>query len=181
MYRTFLYMCRTRLRSAMSKPKLTHRLDYMNPNMLRERCLNSRDEIRGLKRKICVLVEQIHTDCTKNGIGLEDGLSSSFVKIMQDNKNAALQNFQAGSIQHLLWQQPLEAATQIDSRQMRWHPILLRWCIAFHAKSPSAYKMRKNSKVLTLPCENTLRDYTKFTDAGSGWNSDLIERIIMDH
>ena len=181
MYKTFLYMCRTRLRSAMSKPKLTHRLDYMNPNMLRERCLNSRDEIRGLKRRINVLVEQIHTDCTKNGIELEDGLSTSFVKIMQDNKNAALQNFQEGSIQHLLWQQQLEAATQIDSRQMRWHPILLRWCIALHAKSPSAYKMMKNSKILTLPCENTLRDYTKFTDAGSGWNSDVIERIIMDH
>ncbi|CAC5384417.1 unnamed protein product [Mytilus coruscus] len=85
LYRTFLYMCRTRLRSATSKPKLTHRLDYMNPNMLRERCLNSRDEIRGLKRRVDVLGEQIQTDCNKNGIELEDGLSSSFVKIMQDN------------------------------------------------------------------------------------------------
>ncbi|CAC5393853.1 unnamed protein product [Mytilus coruscus] len=86
-----------------------------------------------------------------------------------------------GTTQHLLWKQQLEAAIQIDSRQMRWHPILLRWCIALHAKPSSAYKMIKNNKILTLHCENTLGDYTKFTEACSGWNSDVIEGIITDH
>ncbi|VDH96810.1 Hypothetical predicted protein [Mytilus galloprovincialis] len=40
--------------------------------------------------------------------------------------------------------------------------------------------MLKKSNVLTLPHENTLRDYTKFTSTQSGWNTDVIDRAILD-
>ncbi|CAC5406376.1 THAP9 [Mytilus coruscus] len=100
---------------------------------------------------------------------------------MKNNNQIALSQFKENSPQHILWKQQFEAATKPNLKQMRWHPTLLRWCIALHAKSPAAYRMIKNSNVLLLPHENTLRDYTHFTSAGAGWNPDVILRAMQDY
>ena len=33
------------------------------------------------------------------------------------------------SFQRIFWQQQVEAAAQKDSRTMRWHPLMIRWCL----------------------------------------------------
>ncbi|CAG2191543.1 unnamed protein product [Mytilus edulis] len=129
----------------------------MTTGQLKERVLNSRDEIRSLKRKMDSLKEQLSEYCDKLGVKLDIEISESFVSIMKENSDIALSKFKENSPQYILWKQQLEAATKSNLKQMRWHPTLLRWCIALHAKSPSAYRMLKKSNVLTLPHENTLR------------------------
>ena len=111
---------------------------------------------------------------------MDVGISESFVSIMKENNNIALSKFKENSPQYILWKQQLQAATKSNLRQMSWHLTLLRWCIALHVKSPSAYRMVKKSNVLTLPHENKLRDYTKFTSTQSGWNTNVIDRSLLD-
>ena len=41
---------------------------------------------------------------------------------MTDKENLSM-------FQRLFWQQQTEAAKQKDSRGMRWHPLMIRWCI----------------------------------------------------
>ena len=46
-----------------------------------------------------------------------------------------------------------------------------------HAKSPAAYKKLRNSGVLVLPSQKTLRDYRNFFKIKPGLNSENIERL----
>lgn len=181
LFRSNLHMKRSRMKKMPTETKATHRLDYMTTSQLKERIVNSKDERRTLKRKMDGFTEQIEKLTSTSGVILDAGVSKSFIEIMKNNNQTALLQFKENSPQHILWKQQFEAATKPNLKQMRWHPTLLRWCIALHAKSPAAYRMIKNSNVLLLPHENTLRDYTHFTSAGAGWNPDVILRAMQDY
>ena len=59
----------------------------------------------------------------------------------------------------------------------RYHPHVIRFCLSLHAKSPAAYKELKDSGVLVLPSQRTLRDYRNFFKPKPGFNSKNIERL----
>ena len=59
----------------------------------------------------------------------------------------------------------------------RYHPHLIRYCLSLHAKSSAVYRELRDSKVLVLPSERTLRDYRNFFKPQQGFNSDNIERL----
>lgn len=40
-----------------------------------------------------------------------------------------LKDLPANSFQRIFWEQQLEASKQKDSRTMRWHPLMIRWCL----------------------------------------------------
>ena len=63
---------------------------------------------------------------------------------------------------------------------MRWHPAVLRMCIALHANSSSTYDLLRKSGFLHLPYANTLRHYTHFTDYPPRLNNELLAHIIKE-
>ncbi|CAC5379452.1 unnamed protein product [Mytilus coruscus] len=119
-FRPNLFMQRGRMKNNSSETKLTHRLDYMTTGQLKERVLNSRDEIRSLKRKMESLKKGLSRYCDKLGVKLDVGISESFVSIMKTNTDIALSKFKENSPQYILWKQQLEAATKSNLKQMRW-------------------------------------------------------------
>ena len=40
-----------------------------------------------------------------------------------------LENELEDSFKHIFWKQQLEAASKTDARTMRWHPLIIRWCL----------------------------------------------------
>jgi len=87
-----------------------------------------------------------------------------------------------GTSQWLLWQQQLKYSSLKDPASMRWHPLIIRWCLSIYHLSPAAYKQMANKKnnFMKLPHINTLRKYTNFTKPTSDFNKDVIERLIED-
>ena len=67
------------------------------------------------------------------------------------------------------------------SRGMRWHPAIIKWCVAMHSKSPAAYDMLRASHFINLPHKTTLTNYTNFTETVEGFNVDLLDRIWSDN
>ena len=65
---------------------------------------------------------------------------------------------------------------------MRWHPLIIRWCLSIYQISPVAYKgiASKQNKFIALPHINTLKKYISFTDPVSGFNLDILEQILED-
>ena len=49
--------------------------------------------------------------------------SPSILKDLPDN-----------SFQCIFWEQQLQAAKQKDSCSMRWHPLMIRWCLYLQHK-----------------------------------------------
>ena len=55
---------------------------------------------------------------------------------------------------------------------MRWDPVMIRWCIYLRHLSGSAYELIRQSGVVSLPSQRTLRDYTYYTTASHGFSSE---------
>ena len=56
-----------------------------------------------------------------------------------------------------------------DPRQMRWHPHMIRWCLHLHLVSGGGYRLLRESGVVHLPSERTLRDYTHVVPPSVGF------------
>ena len=60
--------------------------------------------------------------------------------------------------------------------------LMIRWCLSIYHTSPAAYKhtASKCNKFLVLPHVNTLKKCISYTTPSSGFNKDVIEKIIID-
>lgn len=57
-----------------------------------------------------------------------------------------------------------------NAKSMKWHPLMIRWCIYLRHLSGKAYETLRESGVISLPSQRTLRDYTYYTDAKPGFS-----------
>ena len=89
-------------------------------------------------------------------------------------------DFEEDSPQWLLWEQQKKQLQKKDSRGMRWHPLIIRWCLSLHYTSAAAYRQLTSKKLnfLKLPHPDTLRRYAQFTTPTSGFNPEIIERLV---
>ena len=62
-----------------------------------------------------------------------------------------------------------------DSRGMRWHPIVIKWCLLIRQKSSQAYDVLRDSGFINLPSPRTLFDYSHYLKSSLGLNKDVIE------
>ena len=56
---------------------------------------------------------------------------------------------------------------------MKWHPLMIKWCIYLRYKSSGAYEMLRESGCIKLPSQRTLRDYTHVFKSVSGFSVDV--------
>ena len=94
------------------------------------------------------------------------------------NEKASSCPFSPESPQFLLWEQQKLQCSLKDNRAMRWHPLIIRWCLSIYLKSPSTYKHIRSSPFMFLPCKDTLLKYVNFTDPGCGFNEDILLRML---
>ena len=71
----------------------------------------------------------------------------------------------------IFWQQQLKVAKLSKKSGMRWHPAMIRWCLYLHHRSSGCYATLRNSGVITLPSERTLRDYRHCFSADFGFSA----------
>ena len=93
---------------------------------------------------------------------MKDELQSSFVK---------------DSFQDIFFREQVKYNKLRDKRNMRWHPIIIRWCLYIKSKSAKAYEGIK--AFLALPSERTLYDYTHVTECGLGFKDSVLEQLVM--
>ena len=79
----------------------------------------------------------------------------------------------------LFWEQQLEAMKLKDARQVRWHPMMIKWCLSLKLLSPCAYHALRSSNLLVLPSERTLRDYTHFIKAKAGFQAEVDRQLCQ--
>ena len=70
-------------------------------------------------------------------------------------------------------------ALTMPSKQMRWHPLIIKWCLRMYTKSHSLYDDIRESGFIKLPSGRTLNDYKNFSSPKSGWNTENI-KVMKD-
>lgn len=83
---------------------------------------------------------------------------------MADNENLT-------PFQRLFWEQQAMASQTKDAKGMRWHPLIIRWCIYLQHQSQKSYNVLRNC--IQLLSQRTLRDYTHHIKAHPGFSNDV--------
>jgi len=107
-------------------------------------------------------------------------MNSDLLKIMDENTERVKSDFVENSFQRLFWEQQLKSTKVKDKRQMRWHPMIIKWCLHLKMLSSAAYYAFRTSEFITLPSEQTLRDYTHLVRSAMGIQSDVNEQLINE-
>lgn len=55
---------------------------------------------------------------------------------------------------------------------------MIRWCIYLRHKSSGAYDLLRESGVVSLPSQRTLRDYTHYIPPSTGFSSEVDQQLI---
>ena len=130
-----------------------------------------KQRLERLNRRITQVIEQ-------DGVVLDEATHSDFKTIMEENAEKATNSFPDGSFQQLFWEQQQQASSVKDSRSMRWHPLIIKWCIYLRHLSSGAYEALRSSGCVKLPSQRTLRDYTHYVRALPGFSDDVDKQLI---
>ena len=130
-----------------------------------------KQQLQRVKQRITQVVEQ-------EGVTVDEEAHSDFKSIIKENTAKVAEAFPPGSFQQLFWEQQQQASSLKDSRSMRWHPLMIKWCIYLKHLSSGAYEALRTSGCVKLPSQRTLRDYTHYVRAHPGFSEDVDKQLI---
>ena len=76
----------------------------------------------------------------------------------------------------LFWRQQMDMR-KTSSRNVRYHPMLIRYCLSLFTKSRSDYGELRNSGILVLPSSRTLQDYKNYIKPKTGFSSQVVNHL----
>lgn len=149
------------------------------------------------------MVKKIEKKTEEVGITLDSDSHEDMLSIMKSSDVAQfVDTLPEDSFRQLFWAQQFKAATQKNARNMRWHPLMIRWCLSLRhrfgclaytlissysrriiiikRRSSGAYELLRDSGCIKLPTQQTLRDYTHYVAACTGFSSDVDKMLIHE-
>ena len=141
-------------------------LSKTHPNRVKLALQQERTKCKLLESQI----ERMKNEISSKGEELDEDLRSDINDIM----NANLENITP--FMKLFWKEQQKAASQ-NPCSVKYHPMIIRFCLSLASKSASTYDELRDSKVLTLPSRRTLRDYKNAIRPCVGFNPGVIEEL----
>ena len=77
-------------------------------------------------------------------------LHDKIFQIMTTHTPDIVKQFPSDSFQRLFWEQQYEAVKQKDPRTMRWHPLMIKWCLYLRHKYVCCVQWR--TQVFKMHC-----------------------------
>ena len=111
----------------MTSPEIIGKMKEM-----KKRIHTAESELRNLQKKLQGLTKQ-------NGEKVDNNLHNDLLSIMRENTDKIRVAYPEGSFNRLFWEEQLQASTANDSRQVRWHPLMTRWCLNMKLLSSATY------------------------------------------
>ena len=182
---------RPTLRSMVSRKRKQHLLSpsrrtattsrvnfrYLRTPEKATRFANRSAQVKRTSQELVRLKGKIDSLTRKEGITLDANLHKDMADIVSEETENIRSKFTDGSFQRLFWDQQLEYLKLSDSRNIRWHPMMIKWCLSLKFASSSAYEALRSSGVVRLPSSRTLRDYTHFIKAHSGFSNSVDKQL----
>ncbi|KAK3916675.1 Myosin-51 [Frankliniella fusca] len=111
-----------------------------------------RTEADNLKKKKYRIQQRMEEVIKKEGVKIPSKLSDDFSEILRD--------ISLSPAQSIFLQQQIKASQQKKACGMRWHPTMIRFALALHLTSPSAYELLRQTGMIKLPSRMTLFHYS---------------------
>ena len=153
---------------------------YLNTPEKKSKIDSLKKRARHAEKKAAKLFEKIENITRTDGNIVSEELHNDLVTIMTNNDQKVKDSFPEGSFRRLFWEQQLKAAGLASAKQMRWHPLIIRWCLNIKLLSSSSYHALRTSGCLCLPSERTLRDYTNVFEQKVGYQPEVMAQLLEE-
>ena len=148
-------------------PEKTDRLKRMHSEL---RCTQVKKE--RLKSKLAKAIEE-------EGVVVDADTDADLHEVMTNNDAQIVKTYPEHSFQQVFWKQQRKAAKLKDSRSMRWHPLIIKWCLYLRHVSGRAYETLRSSGCIRLPSQRTLRDYTHYVNTSIGFSDEVDIQLAL--
>ena len=81
---------------------------------------------------------------------VDGDLHSDLQSIVNENNQNIHKFHPEGTFKRLFWEQQVAALEQKDARTMKWHPMMIRWCLHLKLIPTAAYSSLQSSGLLKL-------------------------------
>ena len=132
---------------------------------------NTSKQMQRVQHRLAVAIKE-------EGISVDESMHGDLRQIMEKCANKVTSEHPVGSLARVFWEQLLKAASCSNQRQMRWHPLIVKWCLYLRHQSSSAYETMRQSGLILLPSQRTLRDYTHYTSTAIGFFDDIDQQLM---
>lgn len=149
----------------------------LTPSEKDARLRNMHHSLIVAKQKNVKLEARISKLIDDNAVHLDEHDATDIISLMSEVSPAVKANFPPDSPQRIFWDQQVLYNSVKDKRQMRWHPLIIKFALNLKYLSTSAYKAMRKSGIIHLPSERTLSDYTHWSTIQTGVNLDFIEEF----
>ena len=139
-----------------------------------------RNKVKRLKDQNSKLRNKLYEKICSDGQALNEKCSKDIAKLIEETTPEINEQTKPGSFKRLFWEEQLKYNSCKSPHAMRWHPMIIRWALSLKQKSTTAYRTLRESKVIALPSETTLYDYSHFIPAESGFQNDVIEMLTSE-
>ena len=113
----------------------------------------------------------------EEAISFQDEDVADVSQVMADVSPVVESNFPIDSPQRIFWEQQRQYSILKDKRQMRWHPLVVRFALNLKYLSSTAYRAIHQCGIIHLPSERTLFDYTHWAKVHTGVQIEFVERF----
>ena len=161
-------------KSVLTAPaKLNAPIKFTSPDRIKLTLQLKRLECKQLEEKISNMKKALDND--SHIISAE--LLTDFQKLFSQSNEKDVPPFMK-----LFWQEQQKYVTLSSPSCIRYHPMIIKFCLNLAAKSSSAHKdLRYYNKtgtgVLVLPSLRTLRDYKNYIRPARGFNPDIVNEL----
>lgn len=170
--------CRSTLRSSVSRQNAVSddhtsadsHTPYcsLTPAEKDQRLKHLHQSLRTIKQKVKRLEAKVTELIKTQALSLHECDSTNISTIVAEVNPLVEEQFAADSPHRIFWEQQKTFNSLTDKRQMRWHPLVVRFALNLKYTSSSAYRAVRQSDVISLPSERTLSDSHPL-DYGTQW------------
>ena len=154
--------------------KLNAPIKNTNPARVLLTLQNQRLQCKQLQEQIEQMKLSLETDSKQ----VDEELSGDFMQIFSDPENQS----KIPPFMKLFWEEQQKYLRCSRSSSIRYHPMIIKYCLALAAKSSGTYSELRydsttGSGVLILPSLRTLRDYRNYIRPQRGFNPAVITEL----
>jgi len=88
-------------------------------------------ESKNVKLRLAHMEKKVSEYAANDGVNLDQELHSNIKQIITDCTDQVDHTYQSDTFEHLFWEQQKKASSLQDSRSMKWHPLVIKWCLYF--------------------------------------------------
>ena len=131
---------------------------------------------RNERKKSLRIKAQLTEVTEKSGVVVDPDMHNDIVSVMKEHTP---EKHPPDSFPRLFWDQQQQSSSVASSSAMKWHPLMIKWCIYLRNLSSSSYEALRQSGCIALPSQRTLRDYTHFASATTGFSVDTDQQLLQ--